>query len=124
MRETEGGSPSLAATTAPSLDVIFDILSNRRRRHVLYYLNDRPDGVATVEELTDVVLTQECDGFDPSTDPVEQRNRIQIDLQHVHLPKLADAGIVDHDRRTETVRYWTQPSLTEWLEHAQHKELQ
>jgi len=45
-----------------------------------------------------------------------------MELQHIHLPKLEDAGILEQDPRSETVRYWGQPSVEEWLEHAQHKE--
>jgi hypothetical protein len=45
-----------------------------------------------------------------------------MELQHIHLPKLEDAGILEQDPRSETVRYWSQPSVEEWLEHAQHKE--
>ncbi|MFC4541473.1 hypothetical protein ACFO5R_05985 [Halosolutus amylolyticus] len=122
MRETEGEPTSLAVEATPSLDLIFDILSNRHRREVLYHLNDRPDGVATVDELTDTVAAREHESGRADRDADEERNLIRTELQHVHLPKLEDAGIVEHDRRSETVRYWTQPSLEEWLEHAQHKE--
>ncbi len=121
MRETEGESASLQAAATPSLDLIFELLSNKRRRYVLYYLNEQPNGVATMDELAEGVLTYErrVTGGDQS----DHRQQIRIELRHVHVPKLAANGLVDHDRRTETVRYWTQPSLTEWLEHAHHKEL-
>jgi len=45
-------------------------------------------------------------------------------LRHSHLPKLEDAGLVEYDSRSETVRYWSQPSLEELLEHVRHKEHQ
>ncbi|WP_265112005.1 DUF7344 domain-containing protein [Halosolutus halophilus] len=122
MRETEGEPTSLAVEATPSLDLIFDMLSNRRRRQVLYDLNDRPDGVATIDELADTVAAREHGSGGTDLDADEHRTQIRTELQHVHLPKLEDAGIIEHDRRSETVRYWTQPSLEEWLEHAQHKE--
>ncbi|QSW99394.1 DUF7344 domain-containing protein [Haloterrigena alkaliphila] len=135
MRETEGESTGVAAPGTPSLDLIFDILSNRRRRYVLYYLHEQPDGVATADEITDAVVsyqyatasadgdeTAAADGDDSEPDLEQRRLRVQTELQHTHLPKLEDAGVIEHDNRSEAVRYWTQPSLEEWLEHAKHKE--
>ncbi|QFU81093.1 DUF7344 domain-containing protein [Natronorubrum aibiense] len=129
MRETEGESTAATAQVTPSLDLIFDLLSNRRRRYALYYLSNQPDGVATLEDVTNGVVDHqerlsESTGETATTvEPdSEQRGQIQMELQHTHLPKLEDAGILEHDQRSETVRYWTQPSLEEWLEHAHHKE--
>ncbi|ELY86196.1 DUF7344 domain-containing protein [Natrinema altunense] len=135
MREQEGAT-ALTADVPPSLDLVFDLLSNSRRRYVLYDLNDRPDGVATIENLTENVISLEeatacddADGESPTgstadSDSMDRRTGVQLELQHVHLPKLEDAGVLEHDRRSETVRYWNQPSLEEWLEHAHHKEFE
>ena len=135
MRETEGEGTALTAEVTPSLDLVFDLLSNSRRRYALYYLNEQPDGVATVENLTEKVIdferaieSDDADadstangGSGPSS--TDRRSGVQLELQHTHLPKLEDAGVLEHDRRSETVRYWSQPSLEEWLEHAHHKEI-
>ncbi|GAB3674595.1 DUF7344 domain-containing protein [Halopiger thermotolerans] len=148
MRERERASTRGTADATPSLDLVFDLLSNRRRRYALYYLYEQPDGVATVDELTDHVAELEArtletedesapesatevgsesespaDSTSASGSPAARRRQVRTELQHVHLPKLEDAGILEHDQRSETVRYWTQPSLEEWLEHAHHKEL-
>ncbi|WP_049920853.1 DUF7344 domain-containing protein [Halopiger djelfimassiliensis] len=124
MRETEGEPTALSAERTPSLDLVFDLLSNRRRRYALYVLYEQPDGVATVEELTDDIVSfeRQYSGAESETGIDDRKQRIRTELQHVHLPKLEDAGMLEHDQRSETVRYWTQPSLEEWLEHAQHKE--
>ncbi|WP_339103012.1 hypothetical protein [Haloterrigena salinisoli] len=140
MRETEGESTELTAEVTPSLDLIFELLSNRRRRYALYHLHDQSDGVATMEELTDAVVSRqylesnadrtaetdrpEADAdADADCDLENRRRRVRMELQHTHLPKLEDAGVLEHDHRSEMVRYWNQPSLEEWLEHARHKEL-
>lgn len=126
MREREGESARLVAETTPSLDLVFDLLSNRRRRYALYLLYEQADGVATIEEVTDHVtyLENRKTESGPADESATQRKReIQVELQHVHLPKLEDAGVLEIDQRSETIRYWTQPTLEEWLEHAQHKEL-
>ena len=140
MRETEGESTRLTAQVTPSLDEIFDLLSNRRRRYALYYLHDQPDGVATIDELADAVVTRQyvessTEGSSASDEQLEfdsdadtdsrleqRRQQVLMELQHTHLPKLEDAGVLEHDQRSEMIRYWNQPSLEEWLEHAEHKE--
>lgn len=108
------------ATRTLSLDTVFDILSNRRRRFALYHLHDQRDAVATVTEIARTVAQRErtyCAGDDPGVDS------IVTELVHVHFPALEGAGIVEFDQRSETVRYHRQPSLEEWLEHAFHVEL-
>ncbi len=133
MRETEGEAATLTAEVTPSLNLVFELLSNSRRRYALYYLHEQPDGVASIESLTENVIAlersadlTETDGtttVGSDTDPDATESDVQMELQHIHLPKLEDAGLLEHDRRSETVRYWSQPSLEEWLEHAYHKEI-
>lgn len=124
MRESERESTPLVAEATPSLDLVFDLLADRRRRYALYYLYDQPDGVATIEEVTNHVVALETREAGPKQGPTisERKRSVRVELQHVHLPKLEDAGVLDIDQRSETLRYWTQPSLEEWLEHAHHKE--
>ena len=124
MREPDRESATLVTESAPSLDLVFDLLSNRRRRYALYFLFDQHDGVATIDDVAEHVVTLEHQlGHAKDGSLSEREDGVRIELQHVHLPKLEDAGILELDRRTETVRYWTQPTLEEWLEHAKHKEL-
>ncbi|PCR90997.1 DUF7344 domain-containing protein [Natrinema ejinorense] len=138
MRDTEGMAMVRAEGT-PSLDLVFDLLSNRRRRYVLYALADQSDGVATIERLTEAVIAFERTaadddvGAEPNANPEfdgthdsvssDEQMAVRMELQHAHLPKLENAGILEHDRRSETVRYWGQPSVEEWLEHARYKEI-
>lgn len=119
MRETEREATAIADACTPSLDVVFDVLANQRRRFVLYHLHDSTDGIATIDEIAAYVASLE----ESDAEPAEHRLHVVTSLQHMHLPKLEDAGVVEYDQRSETVRYWRQPSLEEWLEHAFHKEL-
>ncbi|ELY65795.1 hypothetical protein C490_13486 [Natronobacterium gregoryi SP2] len=116
--------------STPSLDCVFDLLSDRRRRYALYYLHERDDGVATIDELTNYVAALEArvdsdseTGTESEGAEADRKQRIRTELQHVHLPKLEEVGVLEQDQRSETARYWTQPSIEEWLEHARHKEL-
>lgn len=77
------------------------LLTSSRRRLLLSYLSTGPNGPVPVDELIDVVAKREC----PDPGPATHRERILIDLHHVHLPRLADAGVLDYDPVAETVRY-------------------
>ena len=113
MRKSEREQTSLSAAPAPSLDLIFELLSNQRRRYLLYYLSEHETG--SVDEIVEYVLTKEAGK--------EDRHTVTISIYHDHIPKLVDAGLLEYDKRSKTVRYWRQPSLEEWLEHAKYKEL-
>ncbi len=76
-------------------DTLFDLLSSPRRRFTLYYLHEE---ARTIElgELTEQVAAWEYDK------PVEEltsqeRKRVYVSLYQTHLPKLADAGIIEYD---------------------------
>lgn len=83
-------------TDAPAdPDLLFRVLSHVRRRYVLFYLRDRD--ATSLDELADVVAGWTTADTDALTTP-RRRERVLIDLDHVHLPMLADAGLVAYDR--------------------------
>ncbi len=76
--------------------------------------------VTEFEAAVNAVYTHETAGTD--TDNHSTREEVRIDLRHTHLPRLADAGAVDYDRRHGTIRFTDSPALEEWVDHAQYKE--
>jgi DNA-binding transcriptional ArsR family regulator len=93
---------------SPSIDSLFDALSDRRRRVVVRYLIDRTDRTAHVETLA----AELCRAA--SADP----GAFEATLRHVHLPKLADVGLVAYDESDGTVRYRDHPAVESLLETA------
>lgn len=79
-----------------STDTVLALLADRRRRRVLDYLRDHGAGSASLEELVSHLA-----GDDGSP----ARERLGLSLRHVHLPKLAEAGVLDYDREAGRVRY-------------------
>lgn len=78
------------------LDVVYDILKNKRRRFVLLYL-ESVEGSVTIGELAERIAAYENDL------PVEglnaqQRKRVYIGLYQCHLPKMADAGLIEFNQ--------------------------
>ncbi|UPV74021.1 hypothetical protein M0R89_15965 [Halorussus limi] len=109
------------AVTTPSFDELFDLLAESRRRYALYTLIGTEDGLAEVDQLADeVAMWEGRTGDEPITDAL--RETIAEELREIHLPRLADADIVEYDERSDVVRYWRQPTLEEYLEHTHNKE--
>lgn len=74
---------------------IFDVLRNQRRRFVLQYLKRSEEAV----ELGDLATQVAAWEYETTCDNVsaEQRKRVYTTLQQTHLPRLAEANIVDYD---------------------------
>lgn len=83
------------------VDNLLSLLTEQRRRDVLYHL--------AVTEVTDVeTLARNAaamyEGVPVDEISPEIREQIQINLVHTDLPKLADAGAIEFDPRSEAIR--------------------
>lgn len=78
-----------------SPDLVFEILSNTRRRMMLYYLRQN-DGAASVKELAEQIAALENDVTVGELGR-QQRKRVYVSLYQTHVPKLEDAGIIEYD---------------------------
>lgn len=85
-----------------TLDQIFDLLSKRRRRYVLYYL-EQHDGPVSVDDLAEAVAEWERD---PASVQITDggSTRIEIELKHNHLPRADAADLVEYDPEANVVR--------------------
>ncbi|WP_336023215.1 DUF7344 domain-containing protein [Halobellus salinisoli] len=86
-------------------DVVFDALSNRRRRLVIRVLRESETPI-DIGMLSTRIAAHENE-IDPDTVSHRQRKSVYTSLHQNHLPKLADAGFVSADRQ------WVGLSLTE-----------
>jgi DNA-binding transcriptional ArsR family regulator len=84
-----------------SQDAVFDILSNARRRYVLYYLRQAGEPVE-LGELANELAAWENDTT-PDNLSKQQRKRVYVSLYQTHIPKLADAEMVEYDQERGTV---------------------
>ncbi|WP_440008132.1 DUF7344 domain-containing protein [Halomicrococcus sp. SG-WS-1] len=78
-----------------SFDELLEVVADQHRRFVLYYLQDTDGDVASFEELREHLLAHDLDDSERAT----------IALHHRILPRLEDAGLVEYDARSDTVRY-------------------
>lgn len=105
-----------------SLDTVFEVLANQRRRFALYTLTDAPNGVVDLDALFEDVVTLEAALADEALTR-DHYVDAAADLYHWHLPVLADVGLVDRDDRSGTIRYRGQSMLETWLDRVRDDEL-
>lgn len=79
-----------------SQDVVFDLLSNPRRRFILSYLR-QSEGPVDLVDLADEIAAWEND-TDVENLTSQQRKRVYVSIYQTHVPKLANAGVVTHDQ--------------------------
>lgn len=77
-----------------AVDRAIELLASTRRRRLLRYLASNEDAPVNREELARLVHTDED----------SQLNAVRTVLAHHHLPKLADAGMIEYDHRSGAVR--------------------
>lgn len=80
-------------------DAALRLIADRKRRNVLRYLSEHDADWVRVSELARSL--PEMAGQSPR-EPVSD---VVVELHHIHLPKLAEAGVVDYDPDARTVRY-------------------
>ncbi|WP_425494460.1 DUF7344 domain-containing protein [Natronosalvus halobius] len=85
-----------------STETALHLVANQRRRLVLTQLIESEQNAVAVD-----LLAEHLSPENPPPDSVETKSseRLLLDLYHNHLPKLEEAGLVEYDDRTETVRY-------------------
>lgn len=77
---------------------LFDVLTDGTRRRIIRIVRGQ-SGSITEQQLLDRLTSDTDSDLEPETGQTSQF----IPLYHVHLPKLAEAGIVEWDRSAETV---------------------
>ena len=92
------------STTEPeslTQDVVFDLLSNPRRRYVLYHLSQVDESIQ-LRDLADEVAAWENE-IPVDELSTQQRKRVYVSLYQTHIPKLEEAGVVSYDRESGLV---------------------
>ena len=101
-------NPFESSADPATADRVLGALASESRRAVLAHFEESIVETATLDDLTDALLARQTaiEGQSPE--------QVRLRLHHVHLPKLADVGLLDYDPRMATVRYYGHSLLTEW----------
>jgi DNA-binding transcriptional ArsR family regulator len=94
-----------------SLDVVFTILADRRRRILLRLLGTAE--TCDVETLENQLIEREY----ALDDTVPDRENLRRELTETHLPMLSEHGLLEFDERSGGVGYYGHPVVEEYLEH-------
>lgn len=91
-------------------DTVFEVLADRHRRATLGYLRKSSDDVVSFGTLVTYIAESdvESDGHD--------RGQLAVRLHHVTVPRLADAGLVEYDTRSGSIRYRGHPVVETCLD--------
>lgn len=94
----EDGEPP--STDDLSRDRLFELLAHEERRCLIGCLQEMTTPIA-VADLTRCIVHLESG--DVAGDQHDELQRIHCSLYHHHVPKLADYGVLEHDRDRNTV---------------------
>lgn len=98
-----------------SVDGVFDLLRNRRRRELLLFLHRRSESTFRLPEVVHHLAGDES--VRPSDN--ESRDVVATTLRHVHLPKLRDVGVVTDAESEDAFRYRPDERLATWLQYVE-----
>lgn len=84
-----------------SVDAILELISHQRRRAVLEILLTH-DQLLTTTDIRNEVVEKEQD-TEITEIPSEQVKQVHISLHHVHIPKLAEEGVINYDSNRDFV---------------------
>jgi hypothetical protein len=103
-----------------SLDTVFDMLADDRCRAILYCFLQAEGESAPLDDLTEAVrAVQSHCGHENGDENLDRLAEALVDDQ---IPRLLEADIIECDSRSETIRYWSQPTLEEYAIHAGYQE--
>lgn len=88
-------------TPTPTLDTVFEILQNQRRRQVLEYLRET-DGTVELREVARNIAAWENDK-EVTLVTSKEYKRVYVSLYQSHLVKLSEHGIIDFDQHRGTI---------------------
>ena len=100
-------------------DCLFELLSDERRRYALYCFTERSDSTVTFESLVEDLVALERRVSSQCS-----RREVEISLQHKHLPKLSEMGVVEYASDRSEVTYQGGPRVQTWVERVREAELE
>lgn len=95
-------------------DVVFDLLSNRRRRYILSRQYERAEPTSLMTFAAEIAAQENNIPVDDVSD--EQQKRVYVSIYQTHVPKLADAGAISYDPDSKLIELAENaPELLEYL---------
>lgn len=87
----------MAARNNTGLNEMFELLTHPYRRYILHHLSQRSE---TVDFDTLAASLATRDACQAEENESTSRTTIELQLQHIHLPKLVNAGVITFNEDT------------------------
>ncbi len=97
----ETAEPDASTAEPLSLDLVFEVLKNERRRRVLKFLCEHPETVS-LSDLAEHIAAIENDKPETALSS-QERKRVYVGLYQCHLPKMDDTNVIDFNGDRGTV---------------------
>jgi hypothetical protein len=99
--DREGLPPDADDSDRDRPEALIELLANARRRYLWEHLR-REGGEVSLREASRAIAGRELDK-PPSAVTYDERKSVYTSLLQFHCPKMADAGLVEFDRRAASV---------------------
>lgn len=101
-----------------SLDAVLSLLADQDRRDLIQYLRESSEQTCSIDDCVGYLMKQE----EERTAERPSHDRVAMVIHHIHIPKLADTGVVEYDARSREIRYRSDDRLESWLDRIQRAE--
>lgn len=85
-----------------SLDACLNLIADRDRRRLIQHLRQNGNEETAIDTLVDQLNGS---AQAPAEDRPPDRSQLTTQIHHIHLPKLAEYGVVEYEPERGTVRY-------------------
>lgn len=109
-----GGAPRGSESDSLPIERVLELLKDPVRRQTVAYCATAADRAFDIDDVVDHLAI----GRVPSRERITGEN-IAAELHHHHLPKLADAGVIEFDPRSGHFRYLGDDRLEKWVRRIQ-----
>lgn len=99
--DRHGTEPLSKGSFEVRTDTVHDVLANKHRRYAIDCLQ-KYDEPLTLADLANEVSARE-NGTRVTDIPAEEMKDVYMELYHVHVPKMEEAGIVAYDQDRDLV---------------------
>lgn len=103
MTTNERRTPDLAdlSDLDADADALFDVLSDARRRFVVARLHENGEPMSLADVADELAVWERDEPLDRI--PADEVASVYMSLYHVHVPKMADAGVVEYSQQRDAV---------------------